>query len=120
MSIKPVRYCTAKDCNQLHRNKKYCNDHQYLLNRHLNKKEASKERSIYNNQSWRNYSKRFRAERIICVNFRECKGLAELVDHIVPIEEGGDMWLEFNHQPMCHACHNRKRQAEAMNARRGR
>lgn len=119
MSLKPLRYCTARNCNQLHRNKKYCDDHQHLLNRHSNKKEVSKEQSIYNNQSWRNYSKRFRADKIVCVNFRKCAGLAELVDHIVPVEAGGSMWDESNHQAMCQACHNRKRQAESIRARYG-
>lgn len=119
MSIKPVRYCTAKDCNQLHRNRKFCNDHQHLLNRHSKKKEQTNTRSIYNNQSWRNYSKRFRAEKIVCINFRKCKGLAQLVDHIKPVEAGGSMWDTSNHQAMCQPCHNRKRQQEAINARRG-
>lgn len=112
MSLRPCRYCQAKNCNKLHRNKRYCDEHIKLANNHQSKTTSNK---IYNNRSWKKYSLRKRREKVVCVNFRECGGLAELVDHIKPVAMGGDMWDESNHQVMCHRCHNRKRQGERYN-----
>ncbi|MBE8614863.1 HNH endonuclease, partial [Morganella morganii] len=35
-------------------------------------------------------------------------------DHIIPIEGEQDVlfWPEWNHQPLCHTCHNRKTQQQ--------
>ncbi|MBF0418341.1 MAG: HNH endonuclease [Magnetococcales bacterium] len=33
---------------------------------------------------------------------------ATVVDHIVPIKNGGDRWADENLQPLCVSCHNRK------------
>ena len=41
----------------------------------------------------------------LCV---ECGKVAEVVDHIKPVRLGGDFWQPFNHQPLCHRCHNSK------------
>ena len=38
-------------------------------------------------------------------------GAAEL-DHIVPIEDGGDFWDHGNWQPLCRPCHEAKTGAE--------
>ena len=87
--------------------------HQRVTNNHDVKrnKESSK---LYNNAAWKKYSKRLRAERITCVNFRSCSGLAELVDHIIPVSIGGDFWDLNNHQVLCSSCHNKKRQLERL------
>ena len=38
--------------------------------------------------------------------------LAVLVDHIVPVKDGGEMWDRANLQPLCNACHEAKSAAE--------
>jgi 5-methylcytosine-specific restriction protein A len=38
--------------------------------------------------------------------------IAVVVDHIVPIDQGGAMWDEGNHQVLCAACHRRKTATE--------
>jgi 5-methylcytosine-specific restriction protein A len=111
VSKKPVRFCCAFGCTRTHRNKaKYCNEHNKL--KHGFKKELRPDHHLYNNASWRNYSKRIRQSSIVCVNFRECAGMAQVVDHIKPISLGGDFWDANNHQCLCHSCHNRKSQKE--------
>lgn len=40
------------------------------------------------------------------------KVLANLVDHIRPVELGGDMYDESNHQSLCFRCHSRKSRSE--------
>lgn len=48
----------------------------------------------------------------------ECGDPSQVVDHIVPINQGGDPWSVDNMQAMCHACHNRKSGKEAHIPRR--
>ena len=44
---------------------------------------------------------------------RSCGALAEEVDHLVPLSEGGDELSGANLQPLCTDCHSRKTRAEA-------
>lgn len=46
--------------------------------------------------------------------------LAEVVDHIVPVKGKNDptFYDTANHQLLCHACHNAKRQRESLPGRR--
>lgn len=62
-------------------------------------------RSAYQTKRWRLVRKRKLAKDPLCV---ECGKLATEVDHIVPVEDGGSMWSEDNHQSMCQSCHGRK------------
>ncbi len=41
-----------------------------------------------------------------------CGNEAKVVDHIVPIEQGGSMWNEKNHQPLCKSCHGKKNNSD--------
>lgn len=43
-----------------------------------------------------------------------CFELATDVDHIVPLEDGGEPWAPRNLQSLCHACHARKSRGEQM------
>lgn len=118
MSLRPHKFCKHKGCTKTHRTKLgFCDEHRKI---HQHIRQAKVSHSLYNNASWRNYSKRFRASAHVCINFLSCGGRAELVDHRVPVEGGGGMWDVDNHQAMCHPCHNRKRQVESRQAMRDR
>jgi 5-methylcytosine-specific restriction protein A len=48
---------------------------------------------------------------------RECMksgivAVASIVDHIIPIRQGGDPWSLDNTQSLCEKCHNKKRRKE--------
>ena len=66
---------------------------------------------LYNSNQWRKQSKQTRINNPICamcgklhVNY---KGLD--LDHIIPIDQGGAIWHEKNHQPLCKKpCHPKK------------
>lgn len=52
------------------------------------------------------------SKKPLCAHCLE-KGIytpAVVVDHIIPIDGGNDVlfWPEWNHQPLCQACHNQK------------
>lgn len=47
---------------------------------------------------------------------------ASVVDHIVPVSQGGEFWDEANWQPLCATCHNSTKQSmdrKTNTARRG-
>lgn len=60
--------------------------------------------NIYNTRRWRRLSRKFRQENPICMA-ENCNFLADDVDHINPITEGGAMWSEKNFQALCKSCH---------------
>lgn len=65
---------------------------------------------FYNSWSWRKFAKIFKVNNPLCV---EClkKELAVpvyVVDHIVPINNGGEKLSDDNCQSLCESCHNRK------------
>ena len=67
----------------------------------------------YNNWKWKKYSKRYRAQRLMCERCEEPYRTTELVtDHIYPIKQGGAFWDSRNHQAMCVSCHSKKRNEE--------
>ena len=67
-------------------------------------------KTFYQSHKWRKHRKLFLQSNPLCV---EClkKGRTEpatVVDHITPINQGGDAWSYDNLQPMCSRCHNKK------------
>ncbi|RKD96757.1 HNH endonuclease [Marinifilum flexuosum] len=66
--------------------------------------------SFYHTTAWRKTSKAYRKAHPLC---EECErkdriSPAEVCDHIVRIEDGGEKLDWDNLQSMCHKCHNRK------------
>ena len=69
------------------------------------KREGTTTQRGYDYQ-WSKVSKFVRASEPIC---RRCKNaLAEMVDHIKPLKEGGDRLDLNNLQPLCNKCHSIK------------
>lgn len=63
--------------------------------------------AVYRSRAWRRLRLRILRERPWC-EAPGCDAEAKHVDHVVPIEDGGDPWDEANLQPLCHPCHSRK------------
>ena len=69
---------------------------------------------FYNSWPWRKAAKRFKDKNPLCV---ECDkhGIVtqvKVVDHIVPINKGGEKLNEANFQSLCESCHNKKSAGE--------
>ena len=66
--------------------------------------------SFYASTRWRNYTKAYKRKHPLCVHCL-AKGKTtpvDVIDHIIPILQGGDKWSSSNLQSLCHQCHNRK------------
>ena len=108
MGLKPFKVCSKHLCNALTKNRDgRCDEHAIVR-----KRAPKPSHAMYNTLRWRAYSKRFRTYHAVCINHATCHGMAEVTDHIHPVEEGGDFWDQANHQAMCHFCHNQKRGKE--------
>ena len=87
--------------------------------RYYRKPEGQKNnRAFYNSHRWHTLSTQWRAKQPLC---QEClrKGrttAGQCVDHIRPIENGGEQWDITNLQTLCFRCHNSKTQMEQQKA----
>jgi len=66
--------------------------------------------SFYNSRKWRKARKAYLDANPLCVNCQaiDVVCVANVVDHIVPINKGGEKFDESNFQSLCSSCHNRK------------
>jgi 5-methylcytosine-specific restriction enzyme A len=61
---------------------------------------------------WHKVSKLVRRNEPVC---RLCKNaLAQMVDHIVPLKQGGERLALENLQPICNSCHARKTSGDVL------
>jgi 5-methylcytosine-specific restriction protein A len=70
---------------------------------------------FYNSWSWRKLRKNFIQRFPLCKHCEEKDEVtvATVVDHIVPINSGGEPLKESNLQSLCESCHNKKSATEA-------
>lgn len=79
-------------------------------------KKPTSDQSFYNSARWRKTSIQHREAKPlcqVCLLGDEHICTADVVDHIVPIEQGGSKFDSKNHMGMCHRHHNRKRGLES-------
>ena len=66
--------------------------------------------STYNSTRWRRLRLLILNREPLCREHKQRDEIvaATVVDHIKPIQQGGEIWNEDNMQPLCTKCHNRK------------
>lgn len=85
---------------------------------HQGRKNPNKD--FYNGQRWRNLRAAFIRENPLCV-YCDRNGIikaGKVVDHIEPINEGGEKYNPENLQTLCHPCHNSKSGRESQAAQK--
>lgn len=110
MPTKAPHKCNHNGCFEL-TTTKYCPAHAELYRKKFNswrRMESNKE--FYNSSAWKRIRKYILDKEPMC---RMCKDVgADMVDHIVPINQGGSKLDPVNLQPLCNSCHAVKRQKE--------
>jgi hypothetical protein len=71
---------------------------------------ADPNRGIYASKRWKMLRRQVLFEQPLCAC--GCGHIAQDVDHILPIEHGGDPWDRTNLQALTHQCHARKTRSE--------
>lgn len=110
MPRKPKRPCSYPGCPNLV-DGGYCEEHKKLRDKEYNlygRDDFTK--NFYKTKEWRIIRKRHLEQEPFCV---EClkNGIttkATIVDHIVPIKQGGSRYDNNNLQSLCWSCHSRK------------
>lgn len=99
----PIRLCLEPRCAERQTYRGRCATHSRQRERrtHPNK-------SFYNSARWRHT----RSKQLHLHPLCECGAIATDVDHVTPIEEGGDRWSFTNLQSLCAPCHGRKTRRE--------
>jgi 5-methylcytosine-specific restriction protein A len=110
MPRKPKRPCAYPGCPKL-TGGQYCEEHKKLTDKQYNLYERDKtSQRFYQSTEWKMVKKRHLAIEPLC---RECKKngkltKAAMVDHILPIKQGGAALDDNNLQSLCWSCHSRK------------
>lgn len=115
------RPCRIRGCREIVEHpKRYCDPHYKEQNKKSHERKSSADvdqasKKFYGSQKWRDLRNWYIRQFPICV---ECGADAQMVDHIVPIKQGGPRFSQENLQSMCNSCHAQKRQRESIEARR--
>ena len=77
----------------------------WLQGQHQSSKQRLQRNKFYQSSSWRKLRAMFIKINPLCI---ECESVGNVVDHIIPIKEGGEKLSWDNLQTMCNRCHNIK------------
>lgn len=110
MAMHPLKRCTYPGCRQRVKSGR-CDEHRREARQQQDSRRGSRRERGYT-VAWDKYRLNYLKLNPLCVH---CLSLgaytpAKIVDHIIPIDGNSDVlfWPEWNHQPLCHACHNTK------------
>ena len=117
--------CTQIGCGVLVAKPGRCAAHSAEINKQYNKYRAQREDptdKFYHTARWQRLRASILASEPLC---RHCLSAgmvtaAVLVDHIIEVKQGGEMWDTDNLQPLCNHCHEIKSVAEGSRFGRGR
>ena len=110
MPTKPKKPCSYPGCPNLTTGK-YCEEHKKKIDQEYNKYQRDDfTKSFYSSQAWKTTRKKHLELEPYCVEcYKEGKIVkATIVDHIVPIKQGGDKYDQSNLQSLCWSCHSKK------------
>lgn len=122
MPIAAPTPCRHPGCPALLTTPGYCDAHRAAVHRDYGRARRAfdTERTFYQSAAWRAVRAAFLREHPLCrVCFgRGLKVAARVVDHVLPLKDGGERFDWINLQSLCVSCHNAKSATET--ARRAR
>ena len=110
MPRKPLKPCAVNGCPNL-TDKTYCEFHRKQRNISYSRFDRDKEMQLfYKSKAWRMLRASYLEEHPLCEECQRNGRLkpAEMVDHIVPIKQGGEPLDTSNLQALCWSCHSIK------------
>lgn len=121
MPTRAARVCRVPGCGRVTvRSDGYCTECSDAgKNTSIEDRRKKETDPFYYSTEWRRYQKWWLMTHPLCVS---CGQSGQMVDHKVPIRDGGAKLNPANTQTMCFTCHNKKTGSEraAKNSRRAR
>jgi 5-methylcytosine-specific restriction protein A len=112
-----LRPCASQPCPELvvRGQGPRCPRHELVHRRHQNE-SPTRERKLYMSPRWRSVRERKLRDNPaceLCLLKQPARYIvATVVDHRIPISQGGAIWDPANHQAVCTSCHNSKTATE--------
>jgi 5-methylcytosine-specific restriction endonuclease McrA len=103
----PHRPCLEPRCPEYATYRGRCQRHAKQRDKAINRAGAK----IYSRKKWQLTRRKQLANEPLC---RACGQIATAVDHIVPLEQGGDPWSSDNLQSLCLHHHSVKTRQEQL------
>lgn len=107
--------CVAPACREIVRDgTSRCEKHKFVAKKDKNKlrelRGGRRNSKVYDSSRWRRISNKKRTVTPFCEMCEDIgiDRVADVVDHIVEIEDGGGQYEWSNLMSLCHACHNQK------------
>jgi len=110
MPYRTGKSCNAPGCPLTTRKGPYCEKHEHLNKQKRNYGQEKASIPFYGTARWKKLRAWYRRQHPLC-EMCQTEGLiteTQLVDHIVPTEEGGDPMAIDNLQSLCKRCHGFK------------
>lgn len=108
MPFSASRPCRHRGCAHVTQDSSgFCQDHHheyFQYRKRLDEERPNSAKRGYG-YAWRNARESWLRRNPLCV---WCGRVATMVDHKVPVKEGGPLLDESNFQSMCHTCHEIK------------
>jgi 5-methylcytosine-specific restriction enzyme A len=113
--------CRYPGCGAVLATPGFCPQHRASVHRDYGRARLGFDAEVgfYQSRQWRLVRAAFLREHPLCGACRERGGLipARVVDHVVPVKDGGARYLASNLQALCVSCHNRKTARETAGRR---
>ena len=110
MPRRPPKPCAYPNCPKL-TYERYCSEHKKLMNAQYDARLRDRGAAeFYHSKEWKHLRQNFLIEHPFCLECRKSGKLvrATVVDHIVPLKQGGLALDENNLQALCASCHGAK------------
>lgn len=110
MPYKPKRPCSYPGCPNL-TDGRYCPEHKKIMDRQYDARVRDRGAAeFYHSREWKHLRQNYLIEHPFCAECWKAGKLtrATVVDHIIPIRQGGPALDDDNLQALCSSCHGSK------------
>ena len=110
MPYKPKKPCAYPGCPEV-TNERYCIKHKKFMDARYDVRQRDKAvHAFYVSHEWKKLRQNYLIEHPFCAECRKYGKLtkATVVDHVIPIRQGGPALDENNLQALCASCHGSK------------
>jgi 5-methylcytosine-specific restriction protein A len=106
----PIRICLEPGCPDVATKRGRCDRHRRDLERERSRRRRETTGGIFKTKLWLRRREQVLFEQPLCpgINGNPCDRIAEEVDHITPLSQGGAPYRRDNLRGLCSPCHQER------------